>query len=480
MSGSPATVVACESTTTKAPTIWGLTPVEVHDRFWASRGVEVVRRGEQSELSSSAELYLLADPKTLVIFRLRDLVELLSWLKPKLLVVRLRDECHHEYREVVRVADDGSLLRSERIYEGLGARLARIGVTPSRDVAASWQQAPGASDGWTGLRRSLPPQARISRSMPGRVFDASRDEQVMAHLECLMESWTQPDSTIPRARRGPARSWVDRDARLDPRASVTGTVWVGAGRSIAPTDTVLGPAILWDDPAFRPATGVVPWRELEPATLRPGVALQHRPTRASRVGKRLFDLGFSLLALAFTLPLYPLIALAIWLEDGWPIFFAHRRETLGGREFPCLKFRSMRRNAESAKVQIAAKNVADGPQFYVERDPRSTRVGRFLRTTQLDEVPQFLNVLLGHMSVVGPRPSPRRENQFCPAWREARLSVRPGITGLWQIRRTRAAGRDFQEWIQYDLEYVERMSWRFDLWILWKTCGTVLRRALGR
>jgi lipopolysaccharide/colanic/teichoic acid biosynthesis glycosyltransferase len=78
------------------------------------------------------------------------------------------------------------------------------------------------------------------------------------------------------------------------------------------------------------------------------------------------------------------------------------------------------------------------------------------------------------MSVVGPRPSPREENQFCPAWREARLSVRPGITGLWQIKRTRRRGNDFQEWIRYDIEYVERRSWRLDLYILWKTISTVM------
>ncbi len=173
-----------------------------------------------------------------------------------------------------------------------------------------------------------------------------------------------------------------------------------------------------------------------------------------------------------------MIALAILIEDGWPVFFAHRRETLGGREFPCLKFRSMRKDAEKIKAEIAAQNVSDGPQFFVRNDPRSTRVGRILRATQLDEIPQFLNVLAGDMSIVGPRPSPRSENQFCPAWREARLSVRPGVTGLWQIRRTRAEGLDFQEWIRYDLEYVERMSWRLDLWILWKTLGVVFRRGV--
>jgi len=86
-------------------------------------------------------------------------------------------------------------------------------------------------------------------------------------------------------------------------------------------------------------------------------------------------------------------------------------------------------------------------------------------------------VLVGDMSIVGPRPSPFHENQYCPPWREARLSVRPGITGLWQIRRTRAEGADFQEWIKYDIEYVERQTFLLDLWIIWRTVLLILRKA---
>ena len=110
--------------------------------------------------------------------------------------------------------------------------------------------------------------------------------------------------------------------------------------------------------------------------------------------------------------------------------------------------------------------------------PRLLGVGKFIRKTYVDELPQFFNVLLGQMSIVGPRPSPHRENQYCPPWREARLSVRPGITGLWQVRRTRRRGMDFQEWIKYDIEYVENMSWRLDLAIIWETICVVVRGVL--
>ena len=188
--------------------------------------------------------------------------------------------------------------------------------------------------------------------------------------------------------------------------------------------------------------------------------------------KRVFDLVAASLAMIASLPLWPLIMLAIYLEDGRPFFFAHRRETLGGREFPCWKFRSMRKDAEEIKQRIMLENQVDGPQFYIDDDPRITRVGRFLRKTQLDELPQLLNVILGHMSIVGPRPSPHKENQYCPAWRETRLSVRPGITGLWQVKRTREEGLDFQEWIRYDIEYVENASFGLDLKIISPPCAS--------
>jgi lipopolysaccharide/colanic/teichoic acid biosynthesis glycosyltransferase len=137
--------------------------------------------------------------------------------------------------------------------------------------------------------------------------------------------------------------------------------------------------------------------------------------------------------------------------------------------FNCIKFRTMRQGADQMQEKLRFVCEVDGPQFKMADDPRITAVGRFLRETYLDEIPQFYNVLCGQMSVVGPRPSPEFENTLCPSWRDARLSVRPGITGLWQVCRTRAAHKDFQEWIHYDTKYVRDLSPGLDLWICWRT-----------
>jgi lipopolysaccharide/colanic/teichoic acid biosynthesis glycosyltransferase len=168
-------------------------------------------------------------------------------------------------------------------------------------------------------------------------------------------------------------------------------------------------------------------------------------------------------------PIMLIIALVIKLTSPGPIFFKDKRQGLHGRTFNCLKFRTMIVGADKIQDKMRDLNQVDGPQFRMENDPRVSTVGRFMRNTYIDEIPQFINVLLGQMSVVGPRPSPELENTLCPSWHDARLSVRPGVTGFWQVCRTREPMKDFQEWIYYDTEYVKNLSLKMDLWIFWQT-----------
>ena len=474
---APATAVAGGRAVAQ-PTIWGLTPVQLHDRFWAARGIQVVRQGEASEIVEHAELFLLTDPRTLTLFKSTRIVEHLAWVKPDVVWVRLHDDRERGYGE--RIVSDSSdrFVRFERIYGGSDSRLARVALTPDRRLAQLWQKAPDVRAGWRGLREETARAHRSIMSLDGKVYDRDRDAEVMQFVRAAVAGWKSPDATIPRVRPASDSVWRDESSVIDQSSTLIGPVWIGAGRRIEAKKSIVGPTILWDDPSSRPKVERLEWLEIEPSLNFERPIKPHGRTGLSLALKRAFDIVFSLAALLLTLPLYPLILLAIWLEDGRPFFFAHKRETLGGRQFGCLKFRSMRKNADAIQRQLAARNAADGPQFFIENDPRITRVGHFLRKTNLDELPQFLNVLLGHMSVVGPRPSPFHENQFCPAWREARLSVRPGLTGLWQVRRTRRQGLDFQEWIKFDIEYVENMSWRLDFRIIAETIRLLARGIL--
>ncbi|HEY5871240.1 MAG TPA: sugar transferase, partial [Candidatus Tectomicrobia bacterium] len=313
-------------------------------------------------------------------------------------------------------------------------------------------------------------------SLPGSSYNTVLASDLVRCVRDLIGAWEHPHDALTRIHEVSRGVWADKDTWVDPAAKLVGPIWIGAGRVVDGKTSIVGPAVLWDDPTARPRNARVAWENTKTSPVRRrGLRRERKEGFAPSLPKRVFDILFALCAIAITMPFYPLIMLAIWLEDGRPFFFAHRRETLGGREFPCLKFRSMFRHAEQVKAEYQKKNQADGPQFFIEDDPRHTRVGRFLRKSKLDELPQFFNVLVGHMSVVGPRPSPFVENQFCPSWREARLGMRPGITGMWQLKQTRQKGLDFQEWIKYDLEYVENASWHLDLWILWHTVRKMLR-----
>jgi lipopolysaccharide/colanic/teichoic acid biosynthesis glycosyltransferase len=457
-------------------TIWGLDPIQLHTRYWASLGVQVMRQGEPAEVVPQAELFLLTDPRSLPLFKLSDVMDVLNWVDPTVLFIRLHDPRERSYRERV-VTDSGDrFVRFQRIYESAD-RLARVVLTSDRAIAQLWQKSPDPITGWRRLRRFVKRTERVTLSINGTVHDRLSNEEIAGFMHALVKVWKRPDSVVQRAKARPRDRgvWMDRESRVEPGARLIGNVWVGAGRSLPADTTIVGPAVVWDDPERRPQIDELQSLQIEPVE---GIEEVIAPQAARRnLGlKRAFDVVFASLTLIAFAPLFPLIMLLIWIEDGRPFFFIHKRESLGGREFGCIKFRSMKNGAEQMVQKLKEKNVSDGAHVYIKDDPRVTRIGRFLRKTNLDELPQFWNVLMGDMSIVGPRPSPHKENQFAPAWREARLSVKPGITGLWQISRTRRAGSDFQEWIRYDIEYVEKQSMWLDIKIIFKTVETILRK----
>lgn len=453
-----------------ADRVWGHTAAELHDRYWAAKRIQVVRLGSGSAAPKGPGMYLLIEPHELLVFELAAVMKRFNRVNPRAARIRVRDALDQAYTETVVSGDDDRFVAIRRGYRPRTHSTARVWLTPDAELAQMWAGAASLMEARAAMKAACRRERMISVSCPGRVFDA--DTECSACVQALMKRWKSPVALVEDIYEYQPGVWLHEDTDVPDGVRFIAPLWVGAGTHIAPGEVHIGPAAIADAPGVHPPVGEVDWDNLTIPSYRLLPLVRNR--RFSRIAKRLFDIAFSLLVLLLTAPLYPLIALAIWIEDGRPAFFAHTRQTLHSRPFPCYKFRTMFRNAEVLKARLIAANVCDGPQFYVENDPRVLRVGKFLRKTQLDELPQFWNVLLGHMSVVGPRPSPDKENQFCPAWREARLSVRPGITGLWQVRRTREPQTDFQEWIRYDLEYVQHASLRLDLWIIMLTLKKVL------
>jgi exopolysaccharide biosynthesis polyprenyl glycosylphosphotransferase len=188
--------------------------------------------------------------------------------------------------------------------------------------------------------------------------------------------------------------------------------------------------------------------------------------------KRALDVVLSAAVLVALSPLFLAVAAAIKLESPGPVFFRQRRVGMNGREFMLNKFRSMYADAESRLESLRARNEVSGPVFKMRDDPRVTRVGRFLRRTSIDELPQFWNVLRGEMSVVGPRPPIPSEVKQYQRWHRRRLSVRPGITCTWQV--SGRSGIAFDRWMKLDLAYIDNWSLWHDVKILARTIPAVL------
>lgn len=205
--------------------------------------------------------------------------------------------------------------------------------------------------------------------------------------------------------------------------------------------------------------------------LTPDAGLLTASQRQLRV-KRMVDIVASALLLVVFSPLLLVTAIAVLATSPGPAIFKQDRIGKDGRAFEFYKFRSMRSTAESERVALLSHNEKNGPIFKIEEDPRITRVGRFIRRTSIDELPQIWNVLRGDMSLVGPRPPLPVEVAEYSAWERQRLTVRPGVTGIWQV-----SGRsdvEFETWVAMDIEYIEEWSPSLDFSLMVRTIPAVL------
>ncbi len=218
----------------------------------------------------------------------------------------------------------------------------------------------------------------------------------------------------------------------------------------------------------------LPGGRLEDFDSTPILSLVYGPDRAVGLAlKRVLDILGAVFALVALSPILLGVAVLVRLREGPPILFRQTRIGLHGRPFTLYKFRTMVPDAEARLSEVLALNEIDGQAFKLSNDPRLTRTGRFLRRTSLDELPQFWNVLRGEMSIVGPRPPLPREVAAYDLWHRRRLSMKPGITGLWQVSARHE--EDFDRWVELDLAYIDRWSLWLDLKIMARTIPAMLQ-----
>ena len=201
------------------------------------------------------------------------------------------------------------------------------------------------------------------------------------------------------------------------------------------------------------------------------IQIERKESTLYKVSKRALDVIASFLGLVILSPILLIVAILIKLESKGPAIFSQSRIGLNGKEFKMYKFRSMVQNAEELKEKLAKQNEMSGPMFKMKNDPRVTKVGKFIRKTSIDELPQLLNILKGDMTLVGPRPSLPREVEKFESWMLKRLEVKPGLTCYWQV-----SGRnniDFYEWMKLDLKYVNDMGFWLDIKLIFKTVAVL-------
>ncbi len=481
--------------------------------------VRVIRGAEEfAEVFAHSELsdaYLVVDPRCLTIGE-SDFATLVHEYsaEPRVAHSLVAFEAVAGTKEHVSFDNTGQVRGIQRFYDQTTwAMIAGISATivPAACKVLGSHHVPQSL---IELRQVLAGRGVPSRDIPvqGGALDLSTEHGLLAANERFAVTATSSPSREARIGKpmfvggghsvhatarmvGPVV--VHKDVAVEAGATILGPAIIGAGARIASGAIVAHATIL--------AGSIVPGGQIvrdqvwlgvgnaAPAAERQSPSYDQRlarhsiePSHSSEVvnqqpfGRRLqlflkraVDVAFASVSLAILSPLFLVSGAAVWLESRGPMFYGDKREGLGGRVFRCWKFRTMFTGAHLAQRDLNALDHTDGPHFKCDSDPRVTRVGRVLRMLNLDELPQLVNVLMGEMSLVGPRPSPFRENQVCVPWREARLSVRPGITGFWQVcRHDRAAG-DFHQWIEYDLLYVQHLSLWLDAKILTATLLTL-------
>lgn len=409
-------------------------------------------------------------------------------------------------RERVELDANGRVRRVQRYYDSVTSALTAGMAASLVPVASLGNSLSPTFNSLVDLRRELALSGAPARDVPIRsaVLDLAEERMLLRLNELAARKWaqgrTEGDSPTPKI---PSTSEIAASARLvghvvvqegvvvEAEATIVGPAVIGAGsrigrgaivvQSVVAAGSIVPAGAIVRQRLFGKGTGAVEGSRIGPADTAgdamtnaiPALEEEKRPRRIYPTIKAVGESIIASVALVVLSPLFALIAAIIKLESSGPILYGDPREAKDGKHFRCFKFRTMFVGADAVQRELMGVNQLDGPQFKMDHDPRVTRIGRWLRAVSLDELPQLINVARGQMSLVGPRPSPFRENQTCVPWREARLSVRPGITGLWQVCRHERQSGDFHQWIYYDMLYVLHQSFWVDVKILFATVVTL-------
>ncbi len=423
-------------------------------------------------------------------------------------------------KELVQTDDAGRVRKIQRYFEPVTWPFPSGVLASLVPLACAQMVLPLTLSSLEALRLQLSASGIPNQDVPyhGDCFDLHDEAGVLA----LSERRIGALATLRELSkvRGQNTTMVAATASVHPTARLVGPVVVRDHATIGARALVVGPSTIGDGAVVGDDAVVAQCLVLAGAVVAPASTVRHRlisgdSSHASAVAgqrrhtapnssmapepvkrlaiptyvavKALVEPVFALMALIVLAPLMAIIAVIVKCTSTGPVFYGDSREGKDARPFKCWKFRSMLTNADEMQRALAAKQQMDGPQFKMDRDPRVTKIGGILRRLNIDELPQLWNIVRGEMSLVGPRPSPFRENQICIPWRNGRLSVRPGMTGLWQVCRKDREHGDFHQWIHYDLLYVRNVSLRLDLMIIAATLVTLggrrpvpLRVMLGR
>ena len=423
-------------------------------------------------------------------------------------------------KELVQSDEAGRVRKIQRYFEPVTWPFPSGVLASLVPVACAQMVIPLTLSSLEALRLQLSASGIPNQDVPfhGDCFDLSDEAGVLA----LSERRVGALATLRELSkvRGQNTTMVSATASVHPTARLVGPVVVRDGATIGAGALVVGPATIGENAQIGENAVVAQCLVLAGAVVASESTVRHRlvsgdsshasamagqrrhtapnpsvaaePVRRLAIptyvaAKALVEPALALLALLILAPVMAVIALIVKFTSSGPVFYGDSREGKDARPFKCWKFRSMLTNADEMQRALAAKQQMDGPQFKMDHDPRVTKIGGILRRLNVDELPQLWNIVRGEMSLVGPRPSPFRENQICIPWRNGRLSVRPGMTGLWQVCRKDREHGDFHQWIHYDLLYVRNVSLRLDLMIIAATIITLggrrpvpLRVMLGR